>query len=122
MPDLHRARRWPPRATVPAWQIAPCVTADISVFTAGDEREAQRTHVNLVVNDTITWEPSAACHLDRHPAIRAFVNNPGLNFAIPYLHNGKHFCISAGPLSGIDAASLGHSPHAQSWPELNLRF
>ena len=67
----------------------PCVSADISVFTARDVREAQRTHVNLVVNDTITWEQSAAYHLDRHPAIRAFVKNHGLNFAVPYLHNGK---------------------------------
>jgi type III restriction enzyme len=67
----------------------PCATADISVFTSKDVREVIRSHVNLVVNDTMTWEQSAAYHLDTHRVIRAFVKNHGLNFAIPYLHNGK---------------------------------
>jgi type III restriction enzyme len=75
LPDIDRDR--------------PCATADISVFTSKDVREVVHSHVNLVVNDTITWEQSAAFHLDTHPVVRAFVKNHGLNFAIPYLHNGK---------------------------------
>lgn len=67
----------------------PCSTADISVFTAKEVREAQRTHVNLVVSDLSNWEQSAAYHLDTHPAVAAFIKNNGLNFAIPYLHNGE---------------------------------
>jgi type III restriction enzyme len=67
----------------------PCATADISVFTSKDVREVLRSHVNLAVHDTIRWEQSATYHLDTHPAVRAFVRNHGLNFAIPYLHNGQ---------------------------------
>jgi uncharacterized protein len=64
-------------------------TADISVFTSKEVHEAGKTHLNLVVSDTITWEQSAAYILDHHPAVRSFVKNFGLNFTIPYLHNGK---------------------------------
>jgi type III restriction enzyme len=67
----------------------PLRTADISVFTSKDVRDAVKTHLNLVVNDTITWEQSAAYQLDNHGAVRSFVKNFGLNFTIPYLHNGK---------------------------------
>ncbi len=75
MPDLDRDR--------------PCATADISVFTTKPVREVVHSHVNLVVHDTVNWEQSAAYHLDTHPAVRAFVKNHGLNFTIPYLHNGQ---------------------------------
>jgi type III restriction enzyme len=67
----------------------PLRTADISVFTAKEVREAAKTHLNLVVSDTITWEQSAAYILEHHRAVRSFVKNFGLNFTIPYLHNGK---------------------------------
>jgi len=52
-------------------------------------RLCPHSHVNLVVHDTVNWEQSAAYHLDTHPAVRAFVKNHGLNFTIPYLHNGQ---------------------------------
>ena len=74
MPDLDRDR--------------PCATADISVFTAKRVREAVRSHVNLVIIDSI-WEAAAAELLDAHPAVAAYIKNDGLNFTIPYLHNGK---------------------------------
>ena len=45
VPDLDRDR--------------PCATADISVFTAKRVREAVRSHVNLVIIDSI-WEAAAA--------------------------------------------------------------
>ncbi len=69
----------------------PCATSDISVFTTKDAREVIRSHVNLVVNDTETWEQSAAYHLDTHAAVHCFRGDPfGLNFAIPYFHNDQH--------------------------------
>jgi type III restriction enzyme len=74
VPDLDRDR--------------PCATADISVFTAKRLREAVRSHVNLVIIDSI-WEAAAAELLDSHPAVAAYIKNDGLNFTIPYLHNGK---------------------------------
>ncbi len=67
-----------------------CATSDISVFTTKDVREVIRSHVNLVVNDTDTWEQAAAYHLDSHAAVRCFVKNHGLNFAIPYFHNDQY--------------------------------
>jgi type III restriction enzyme len=67
----------------------PLRTADISVFTPRPIAEAAKTHLNLVVFDTISWEQSAAYQLDQHPTIRSFVRNVGLNFAIPYFHNNE---------------------------------
>jgi type III restriction enzyme len=67
----------------------PCSTADISVFTSKDVREVIRSHVNLVVHDRVNWEQTATYHLDKHPMVRAFVKNQGLNFTVPYLHNGQ---------------------------------
>ena len=37
----------------------------------------------------LAWEQQAAYYLDRHDRVDAFVKNQGLNFAIPYLHNGQ---------------------------------
>ena len=42
---------------------------DIRVFTTKDTREVIRSHVNLLVSDTITWEQSAAYHLDSHKPV-----------------------------------------------------
>jgi type III restriction enzyme len=67
----------------------PLRTADISVFTGKEVREALKTHLNYVVNDTLTWEQSAAYQLEHHRVVRSFVKNHGLNFVVPYLHNGK---------------------------------
>ncbi len=67
----------------------PSATADISVFTNREVREVARSHVNLAVFDTMTWEQSASYHLDHHPAVAAHIRNFGLNFTIPYLHNGQ---------------------------------
>ena len=59
------------------------------MWTGKEVREALKTHVNLVVNDTIMWEQSAAYLLDTHPVVSAFIKNFGLNFTIPYAHNGE---------------------------------
>jgi type III restriction enzyme len=74
IPDLDRDR--------------PCASAEISLFTPKQVREAVRSHVNLVIIDSI-WEASAADLLDGHPRIQAYIKNDGLNFTVPYLHNGK---------------------------------
>ncbi len=67
----------------------PGSTAEVDFWTSRDVREVVRSHVNYVVADTRKWEQSAAYHLDRHPAVAAFVKNAGLGFAIPYLNNGQ---------------------------------
>ncbi|MCC6720386.1 MAG: DEAD/DEAH box helicase family protein [Acetobacteraceae bacterium] len=67
----------------------PTATVDISVFTTKDVREVVHSHVNLAVHDTANWEQTATYHLDKHPMVRAFVKNHGLNFVIPYQHNGE---------------------------------
>ena len=74
VPDLDRER--------------PCATADISLFTGKRVREVVRSHVNLVIIDSI-GEAAAAELLDSHPAVEAYIKNDGLNFTVPYLHNGK---------------------------------
>ena len=66
----------------------PLRTANVSLFTPKPVREAARTHLNLVLFDTQTWEQSAAYTLDTHPAVRSFAANQGLGFTIRYLHNG----------------------------------
>ena len=67
----------------------PLRTADISLFTGRPVREVVRSHVNLAVFDTVTWEQSATYTLDQHPAVRSFVRNEGLGFTVPYLHDAK---------------------------------
>jgi type III restriction enzyme len=67
----------------------PGSTAEVSFWTSREVREVLKSHVNYVVADTKQWEQSAAYHLDKHPAVEAFVKNAGLGFAIPYLHNGQ---------------------------------
>ena len=51
--------------------------------------EAVKTHLNLVVCDTISWEQPAGYQLDNLPAVQSFGKNQGLQFAIPCLHNGE---------------------------------
>jgi type III restriction enzyme len=67
----------------------PGSTADVDFWSSRDVREVQKSHVNLMVADTRVWEQTAAFFIDRHNAVKAFVKNAGLGFAIPYLHNGR---------------------------------
>jgi type III restriction enzyme len=67
----------------------PGSTADVDFWTSKDVREVLNSHLNYVVADTQKWEQTAAYHIDKHPAVAAFVKNAGLGFAIPYLHNGQ---------------------------------
>jgi type III restriction enzyme len=67
----------------------PGSTADVDFWTSRDVREVNRSHLNYVVADTKRWEQSAAYFIDTHQAVKSFVKNSGLGFAIPYLHNGQ---------------------------------
>jgi len=67
----------------------PGSTADVDFWTSRDVREVSWSHLNYVVADTKRWEQSAAYFIDTHDAVRSFVKNSGLGFAIPYLHNGQ---------------------------------
>ena len=67
----------------------PGSTGEVDFWTTRDVRELNKSHVNLMVADTRRWEQTAAYFIDTHPAVRAFVKNAGLGFAIPYLHNGQ---------------------------------
>jgi type III restriction enzyme len=64
-------------------------TGEVDFWTSREVREVARSHLNYVVADTKQWEQSAAYLIDTHPAVRAFVKNAGLGFAIPYFHNGQ---------------------------------
>ncbi len=76
---------------VPRYETSrgPGTTAEVDFWTSRDVREVLHCHLNYVVADTQRWEQSVAYHIDRHPAVVAFVKNAGLGFAIPYLHNGQ---------------------------------
>jgi len=67
----------------------PGSTADVDFWTNRDVRETIHSHVNYVAADTKRWEQSAACYIDKHPGVAAFVKNAGLGFAISYLYNGQ---------------------------------
>lgn len=67
----------------------PGTTAEVDFWTSREVREVVHSHVNYVVADTRQWEQSAAYLIDTHSAVKAFVKNANLGFAIPYLHNGR---------------------------------
>jgi type III restriction enzyme len=59
----------------------------VDFWTSRDVREVVRSHVNYVVADTAKWgSPPPTCS-NTHPVVEAFVQNAGLGFAMPYLHN-----------------------------------
>ncbi len=67
----------------------PGVTGEVDFWTTREVREVNKSHVNYVVADTRKWEQTATYYIDSHKAVRAFVKNAGLGFAVPYLHNGQ---------------------------------
>lgn len=67
----------------------PGSTSEVDFWTARDVREVNKSHLNYVVADTKRWEQTAAYYIDSHKAVKSFVKNAGLGFAIPYLHNGQ---------------------------------
>src|SRR5262249_3963585 len=67
----------------------PGSTAEVDYWTSKDVRPVVHCHLNYVVADTGKWEQQAAYLIDTHPAVKAFVKNAGLGFAVPYFHNGQ---------------------------------
>ena len=67
----------------------PGSTADVDFWTSKEVRQVNKSHLNYVVADTKLWEEQAAYYLDNNVKVEAFVKNQGLNFTIPYLHNGQ---------------------------------
>jgi len=67
----------------------PGSTSEVGFWTSREVREVNRSHLNYVVADTKRWEQTAAYFIDTHRAVKSFVKNSGLGFAIPYLHNGQ---------------------------------
>jgi len=62
-------------------------TSEVDFWTGKAVRETTKSHLNYIVADTAKWEQSAAYFIDKHDAVRAFVKNENLGFAIPYLHD-----------------------------------
>ncbi len=85
-PTRRRARR--PRCRT-STRIARCARPTSACSRPSPCRRPRGPISTSSSADTITWEQSAGYHLDNHPAVRSFVKNHGLHFAIPYLHNGK---------------------------------
>jgi type III restriction enzyme len=48
----------------------------------------QRSHINLVVADTATWESSGAFRLEQSRAVKFYARNDHLGFRIPYEYQG----------------------------------
>jgi type III restriction enzyme len=64
-------------------------TRDIDAWTGKPVIEVRKSHVNLMVAHTGSWEQQVAQRLDKHPGVLAFVKNEFLEFALPYVDNGQ---------------------------------
>ena len=64
-------------------------TRHVFGHTAKKTWPTKKSHVNLVVADTDTWEQIAAKTLEKLPAVESYVKNAFLGFAIPYIAEGK---------------------------------
>ena len=67
-------------------------TAEVDAWTSKPVREVGKCHLNYMVADTTAeagWEQQVAARLDKSPAVKAFVKNQFLGFAIPYIHDGQ---------------------------------
>lgn len=64
-------------------------TAHVFGHTAKKTWPTKKSHVNLVVADTDTWEQIAAKTLEKLPAVESYVKNAFLGFAVPYASDGK---------------------------------
>ena len=64
-------------------------TRYVSGRTSKNTYATKKSHVNVVVADTDTWEQLAAKALDEIDQVEAYVKNAYLGFAIPYAKDGK---------------------------------
>lgn len=63
-------------------------TRYVSGRTSKPTYPTKKSHVNVIVADTNTWEQLGAKALDETDSIEAYVKNAYLNFAIPYVKGG----------------------------------
>ena len=63
-------------------------SADVDFFTTRRCNGTQRSHVNLVVLDTATWESSACFYLESSDVVKYYVRNDHLGLSIPYENLG----------------------------------
>jgi type III restriction enzyme len=63
-------------------------TAEVDFKTTRPCYMTQRSHVNQVVADTMSWEGSAAFRLEQSPAVKWYVRNDHLGLVIPYEYLG----------------------------------
>jgi type III restriction enzyme len=69
-------------------------TDDVQFMTRKTVIDTVKSHINKVVLDGIkgnTWEEAMADTLEKNHDVVAFVKNDHLDFAIPYVHQGKSF-------------------------------
>ncbi|MFZ1444777.1 MAG: DEAD/DEAH box helicase family protein [Candidatus Dechloromonas phosphoritropha] len=64
-------------------------TAHVFGHTSKKTWPTKKSHINLVVADTDTWEQIAAKTLEKIPAVESYVKNAFLGFHIPYVSSGK---------------------------------
>jgi hypothetical protein len=63
-------------------------TAEVDFKTTRPCFGTQRSHINQVVADTVTWESSAAFYLERSKAVKFYARNDHLGLLIPYDYMG----------------------------------
>lgn len=63
-------------------------TAQVDFKTVRPCVGTAKSHVNLVVADTGSWEQAAVFRLEQSPAVIAYVRNDHLEFTIPYEFEG----------------------------------
>lgn len=64
-------------------------TRYVSGRTAKKTYPTRKSHINVVVADTNSWEQLAAKALDELDCVEAYVKNAYLNFTVPYVKDGK---------------------------------
>jgi type III restriction enzyme len=70
-------------------------TRHVFGHTSRNTWPTRKSHVNLVVADTDTWEQIAAKTLEKIPAVESYVKNAFLGFHIPYISGGKERSLPA---------------------------
>lgn len=63
-------------------------TTEVDFKTTRPCRGTQKSHINQVVLDTLTWEASAAFRLERSPTVLFYARNDHLGLLIPYEFQG----------------------------------
>src|SRR5262249_55235290 len=63
-------------------------TADVSFKTTRTCYPTQKSHINQVVLDTLSWEGSATFRLEQSPVVRSYARNDQLGLTVPYEYQG----------------------------------